>query len=286
MRDRSKLARDAMLRSLEARQQAGFDLYSPICVYDLCEKHGVLVRFHAIGSMEGFYERGAKPRIHLSSLRPLARRAFTCAHELGHHIYGHSSTIDELRDEGAAAMSDDQFLVDAFAGFVLMPTLGLRRAFATRSWELNNASPRQVHAVACEFGVGYATLIQHLAYGVHELNWSRAKDLLRHKPQSIRAAILGELSPRALIVADAKCAAKTIDAEVGMNILLPHNINVESGALVKQANHSEGSLWRAQKAGIAQVTAEENDLAISIRVAREDYVGLAAYRHFEGEDDD
>ncbi len=286
MSDRPKLAHNAMLRSLEARQQVGFDLYSPLCIYDLCEKHGVLVRFHAIGSMEGFYERGAKPRIHLSSMRPLARRTFTCAHELGHHIYGHGSTIDELRDEAADAKSDDEFLVDAFAGFTLMPTLGLRRAFASRGWKLADATPRQMYTIACEFGVGYATLIQHLAYGVRDLNWGRAKDLLREKPQGIRAAILGTLSTNTLLIVDEKSAAKTIDAEVGMQILLPHDAQTEGQALVAMQKHSEGSVWRAQSPGIARISAADGALGVFVRVARDAYSGLAAYRHFEGDDND
>ena len=286
MADRNKMANDAMLRSIEARQQAGFDLHSPICIYEMCEKHRILVRFHSIGSMEGFYERGTKPRIHLSSLRPLARRAYTCAHELGHHVYGHGSTIDELREEDAAAKSDDEFLVDAFAGFTLMPTLGLRRAFAARHWKFESASARQMFVVACEFGVGYATLVQHLAYGVRELSWGRAKELLSEKPQGIRAAILGEISPKPLVVVDKFCAAKALDTEIGMSVFLPPDVAVEGAALERVGEHADGVLWRARTPGVARPAAPDGQFAVFIRVAREAYQGLAAYRHFEDDDND
>ena len=115
------LVTQGMQASIAARTRAGADLKSPICVYALCEAHGVTVRFNDI-SMEGMYDRSPKPRIHLSALRPLARRAFTCAHELGHHVFGHGSTIDELRDDHAknAERPPAEIIADAFGAFVLM----------------------------------------------------------------------------------------------------------------------------------------------------------------------
>ena len=97
---RKRLVMQGMQASITERTQAGIDLKSPTCIYSLCETHGVNVRFNDI-NMEGMYDRQPKPRIHISALRPLARRAFTCAHELGHHVFGHGSTIDELRDDHA-----------------------------------------------------------------------------------------------------------------------------------------------------------------------------------------
>lgn len=80
------------------------------------------------------YQRGTPQRIHLSSLRPLARRAFNCAHELGHHLLGHGSSIDELRENQLVRPWDvpDEYSADTFAAYALMPTLGLRNAFAKR----------------------------------------------------------------------------------------------------------------------------------------------------------
>lgn len=97
---RKTLVMQGMQASIEARVKAGLDLKSPACIYGLCEAHKVAVRFNDI-NMEGMYDRAPKPRIHVSALRPLARRTFTCAHELGHHVFGHGSTIDELREDQA-----------------------------------------------------------------------------------------------------------------------------------------------------------------------------------------
>lgn len=126
---RRALATQAMHAAAATRAKARLDQGSPICVFGLCETLGVTVRFNSI-NMEGMYQRGARPRIHLSARRPLSRRAFNCAHELGHHVFAHGSSIDELRENAKVQPREDpkEFLADTFAGFTLMPVIGLRRA--------------------------------------------------------------------------------------------------------------------------------------------------------------
>ena len=96
---RTDLAKRALEKSLEIREEYGYDFRSPLCVYELADRARVTVRFVDDVSMEGVYASLAKPKILISSLRPAGRRAFTCAHELGHHFFGHGSTIDELKED-------------------------------------------------------------------------------------------------------------------------------------------------------------------------------------------
>jgi hypothetical protein len=37
----------------------------------------------------------------------MPRRAYDCAHELGHHVFGHGSSIDELREDAKAQPWED-----------------------------------------------------------------------------------------------------------------------------------------------------------------------------------
>ena len=165
---RTQLARQALEKSLEVREEYGYDFRSPLCVYDLSDCAGVKVQFVNDVSMEGVYAALAKPTILLSSLRPLARRAFTCAHELGHHVFGHGSTIDELRDGFQSGMSSsNEFLADTFAGFILMPAQGVKRAFSTRGLAATTATPEDIYTVASSFGVGYETIIGVVHAGKH-----------------------------------------------------------------------------------------------------------------------
>jgi hypothetical protein len=108
-----------------------------------------------------------------------------------------------------------EFLADTFAGFILMPIIGLRRAFAARGWTPETATPAQIFTIACEFGVGYATLLTHLSAGVNMLSCGRGTVLQRVTRKALRMNLLGTLmTPEPLIVADRHRAAPTLDAEV------------------------------------------------------------------------
>jgi Zn-dependent peptidase ImmA (M78 family) len=289
--NRRALATQAMQAAAATRAKAKLDQAGPICIYGLCETLGVAVRFNNI-NMEGMYQRGRPPRIHLSARRPLPRRAYNCAHELGHHVFGHGSSIDELREDAKAQPSEDpkEFLADTFAGFILMPIIGLRRAFSVRGWTPETATPAQIFTIACEFGVGYGTLLTHLSAGVNMLSRGRTAPLQRITPKALRMDILGALTPEPLIVADRHRAAPILDAEVKTLLLLPPGTEARGGGLAFERDLAAGRLFRAAKPGIFQ--ASSGDWAVFVRVAPVQknepygYVGLAQYRHLEEDPDE
>lgn len=289
--NRRALATQAMQAATATRAKAKLDQVGPICIYGLCETLGVAVRFNNI-NMEGMYQRGVPPRIHLSARRPLPRRAYNCAHELGHHVFGHGSSIDELREDAKAQPWEDpkEFLADTFAGFILMPIIGLRRAFSIRGWAPETATPAQIFTIACEFGVGYATLVTHLSAGVNLLSRGRAAVLQRVTPKALRMDFLGAPTPEPLIVVDHHRAAPTLDAEVKTQLLLPPSTEVAGGGLVFARDLPAGHLFQAVKPGIFQATAGE--WAVFVRVAPIQknepygYIGLAQYRHLEEDPDE
>jgi Zn-dependent peptidase ImmA (M78 family) len=284
--DRRVLANRAMQAAVATRTKAKLDQHSPVCIYALCETLGVAVRFNNI-NMEGMYQRAAPARIHLSARRPLPRRAYNCAHELGHHIFGHGSSIDELREDAKEHPWEDpkEFLADTFAGFTLMPIMGLRRGFAVRGWAPETATPIQMFRIACDFGVGYGTLLTHLSVGVNMISRARVGALQRATPKTLRAEILGALAPEALIVADRHRAGMAIDVEVKMLLLLPPGTEVTGRSLIFERDLPSGRLFRAIRPGIVQASAEAGWAAF-VRIAPEAYVGLAQYRHLEEDPDE
>lgn len=284
---RKALVMQGMQASIAARTKAGVDLKSPTCVYGLCDVHRVTVRFNDI-NMEGMYDRVPKPRIHVSALRPLARRAFTCAHELGHHIFGHGSTIDEMQDQQSNSdeRHPNEVLADAFAAFVLMPTLGLREAFNRRGLDPNTASGTDIYAIACNFGVGQSTLVNHLAYGIGIMNAAQRAALGQVTPKMIRTGLLGEIVPEPLTVADLHWNSPTLDAEEGALLLLPAGVVVDTTILMPQRDVTAGRVFRTMKPGITRVVIPGTSWATYVRVAPRKYVGLARYRHLEDISDD
>ena len=285
---RRALAQRAMEESIRIRTGVGLDLRGPLDVYALCQRLGVSVRFVPI-SMEGLYKRGDPPRILLSALRPPGRRVFTCAHELGHHVCGHGFTVDQILEEsrGGGPLSPQEFLVQTFAGFLLMPTLGVRRAFTERGWSATGATPAQLYTVACSFGVGYTTLVHHLAYGLEMLPDRAAHDLLRVPVPRIRRELLGQASSAPLIVADQHWALPTVDAEAGTRLLLPCGTELVDGSQVEhRGDLPSGRLFEAVRLGIARVACPGTPWTVFVRVSRRQYVGLAQYRHLEDDEPD
>jgi len=281
------LAEEAKQKAIDVRMDAGLDLKSPVCIYALCAKLGIKVRFVDI-SMEGIYLRDAEPKILVSALRPLVRRTFTCGHELGHHAFGHGSTIDALIEdlEGERAFQPEEFLADSFAGFLLMPIIGVRKAFASRGWVAESATPEQVFTVACEFSVGYETLTIHMAYALKMITPLRANILLKTKPKAIREQILSQSTPFPLIIADAQWVPPTIDVEVGSQLLLPSNAQPASDLIKVQSAHPKGRLFTAVRPGIVRVHCPGAEWAVFVRVSPYQFVGLSEYRHFEDLDDE
>jgi Zn-dependent peptidase ImmA (M78 family) len=277
----------AMQAAISARLQADLDLKSPLCIYKLCEAHRVVVRFNEI-NMEGMYDRTPRPRIHLSALRPLARRAFTCAHELGHHVFGHGSTIDELREDQAESdrQQPNEVLANAFAAFVLMPTLGIREAFAKRRLTPGNASAIELYAIACNFGVGQATLVNHLAYGIQAISTARRAQLGQITPKMIRTELLGSSVSEPLTLADEHWNSQTLDMEQGALALLPSGVVVDTTLLMPERDLPMGRLFRAISTGITRVVIPGTAWATYVRVAPHRYVGLARFRHLEECSDD
>lgn len=289
--NRRTLATQAMQAATATRAKAKLDQTRPICIYGLCETLGIVVRFNNI-NMEGMYQRGIPPRIHLSARRPLPRRAFNCAHELAHHVFGHGSSIDELREDAKEHPWEDpkEFLADTFAGFILMPIIGLRRAFSVRGWSPETATPAQIFTVACEFGVGYATLLTHLSAGVNMLSRGRASAMRRVTPKALRAEILGALTREPLIVVDQHRNAPTLDAEVKTLLLLPPGAKVTGGGVAFERDLEAGRLYRAIKPGIFQASVGEWAVFVRVAPIQESepygYVGLAQYRHLEEDPDE
>ena len=234
-------------------------------------------------SMKGNYFQDAEPLIFISVLRPFPRRAFTCAHELGHHVFGHGSTIDHLTEEAELEkiFQPDEFLVDSFAGFMLMPILGVRKAFSSRGWNAKTATPEQFFTVACNFGVGYGTLITHMTYSLGEIDKVKAKELLRFGPKAIREKVLGYSSDSSLVIVDENWLMPTVDVEVGTDILLPSEVQVTDKCVELIGKTDEGYIYRAVHPGIDRLFRPSANWAAFIRVSREQFVGLSQYRHLE-----
>lgn len=286
---REDLARQAVARAASVRDRFDVPMAAAVNVIDLCienYKPKIVVRFQDI-SMEGVYLREPRPEIWLG-LRPLVRRVYNAAHELGHHEFVHGSTFDELQgeDEDAATRPFDpnEFLANTFASYLLMPRVAVAHAFTIRNWKAETATPVQCFTVACSLGVGYLTLAKHLAYGLRlppERIW---RDLVDAKLPVIRRDLLGAQAQSRLTIIDRHYTLKTVDTEVGAVVLMPPGTEMEHGRVATVEEAPCGRLFHIRKPGMVRAYSKDGNWAVTVRAMADKYVGLAWCRHLEREE--
>jgi len=156
--------------------------------FQVAEMRGCEIRFMSLPSLEGVYSPTPKSVIVLGSQRPAGRRAFTCAHELGHHEFKHGARIEELNaSRFQASKNPDEFVADMFGAFLLMSQGSIRRALKDRQIQPDRFQPGHAFGLASFFGVGYSTLIEHMTWTLRLLQPKQRETLLKIQPKELKA---------------------------------------------------------------------------------------------------
>jgi len=256
---------------------------APVAVCDLCEREGLEVRFLEIPSFEGLYSKTDPPCILLSSLRPFGRQNFTCAHELGHHCFKHGEHLDVLVENSLDpnAKDTDEFIADRFAATLLMAHLAIDFGFNARGWKASRGYPHEYYVVASWLGVGYTTLINHLAYTLKGISSKVAEQLKLVKPKDIRSELLGNDCRDNLILLDEQWLGRAVDIQVGDTVILPSGSTVE-GSSIEPINQGESkSVVVGRRPGISRVEVTGSKWSVYVRVSRNNYVGRSIFRFLE-----
>lgn len=274
----------ATLKADEVRQHFDLDMFQPINVFDACIELGITVTFVNI-NMEGMYikKNGRRPTILLSNQRPIPRRFYTCAHELGHHVFNHGTKIDGLNEQtsGSSHYDHDELLVDTFAGALLMPVAGVQAEFVKRNWNIKNATPIQFYIVCSVFGTGYQSLITHCKFN-KLISVAKADSLLTLTPSKILEGIFPSHSNNSHFkIIDSESELSTIDLEVSNYIFLPKEAVIEGDHLQFRQETYAGTAYSAVKPGIVRVTSSDGSINSYVRIQNFQYSGHAEYRHLE-----
>jgi hypothetical protein len=284
MSTRGELARQGLRGALETRRRAKVSKADPICVYDLAERLGVEVRFCSGNSFGGMYAKASKTVL-VPALRPPGRQAFTCGHELGHWYFGHGNQIDELNAiEHNSGGTPQERLVNIYGGYLLMPPWAVKDAFARREWKPAECSPVQFYAVACQLGVGYETLVQHLRWSLALIAPGLAYELLKTGPKQLRELLLGHDGARHLVLADRAWTKVAVDLQVGDKVILPDGVRLEGKSALIVERREVGTVVEGLRPGITRAEISEDSWSIFVRVSRKDFVGRSTFRHLEDPD--
>lgn len=285
---RRDLAFDAMAGAMQVRQEAGARLVDAIDIFDLAENRGVEVRFVDIPSMEGMYRKQSPPTILVSAHRPPGRQAFTVAHKLGHHYFKHATCIDELLANRAAPRSfqPGEYLADCFAGFLLMPKSTVGGAFARRGWDPAACTAEQTYVVAGWLGVGYTTLVHHMAATLRLMPQAHAAALAKADLKRVRRSILGIDARHGLVVVDLPWAGRAIDIQVGDVILVGRDVASSGTCVLQEREGTRGTLFVGVAPGVGQLHDSATGWSSYVRVRRRPYIGRSIFRHLEDPDDE
>jgi hypothetical protein len=255
-----------------------------VCPFDVAEGLEVPVRLVALASLEGMYSPSPRPTIFVSVERPPGRRRYTCGHELGHHVFGHGTRLDELADEAADAWRPEEFVAQRFAAALVMPKLAVDSAFARRHWSIPGATPDRLFVVAQELGVGFTTLIGHLEWTLKCLPRAAADAHRNVRVRSVRERLAGFTVPHDVVVVDQHWGRRTIDVDVGDIVLLPEGAEVDGACASVVATPRHHVL--ASAPGVGRVILDAGRSELLLRVSPRGFTGLARYRHLEEVIDD
>lgn len=278
---REELARKAYSTAISERRRAEIGPASSICIFDLIYKFGIEVRLQNISSMEGLYYNDGNPLILVSSCRPRGRMAYNCAHEYGHHVFGHGSRVDEVLDSSSKKKWDkDEFLAECFAGFLLMPKLAVCKAFTVRGWKFNECTPEQAFAVSGYMGVGYKSLLTHMHRSLRIISSSHFKLLNKISTKKLKTRLIGFEHTGEVILSDKYWGEKPVDICVGDILILPPQTITDETCLQLVEAKPDKLIYRATSQGIDRAQNELEDWASHVRVSRVHFEGLVQYRHF------
>jgi Zn-dependent peptidase ImmA (M78 family) len=279
------LARQALRTALETRRSAGIERNRPVCIFDLAERLGIEVRFRPEKSLEGMYVRSSSGLILVSAYRPPGRQAFTCAHELGHHVFGHGTKVDEYIEASNKDQHErEEIIANLFAAYILMPSAVVSHAFLSRGWGVEFPSDIQVYEVSCYLGVGYETLVNHMCWSLELITPEHRRLLLKSTPKSIQHQLIGCPCEGEVLAVQSSWLGRAIDIQVGSVILLPFRVQIEGASIVICPRSGEFA-YKGARPGISRIESACQGWSAFVRVSRKNYIGRSTFRHLEDPDE-
>jgi len=283
MERRKDLARKGLTEALRLRQHHKMELHEALCPYDLADKLGVRVYFDdSMPSMEAAYFSDEPPKIIVTSLRPFGRMAYSCAHEIGHHVFGHGIHVDQkLENPEKIELSREEFLAEVFAGFLLMPNLAVRHGFSKRGWSYVDCMPKQVFVVAGWLGVGYTALVNHMCHSLGLITFGKAKELSKVPVKTTKRDLVGEELRENVFWVDRHWIGRPIDVQVGDIIIAEEGLGLEGNVAEPVSVETAKQTFKGVRPGIGRLSAADGSWAAFLRVSRREYKGWGRYRHLE-----
>ena len=181
----------ARLKAAHVHKDMGIDPAERVDVFGAIRDADLLLAFEPMPRLSGAYFE-AERAILVNSNHPLARQRFTGGHELGHFVFGHSSSIDPLTEPlarwgTAGAWPPEEKLAEAFSAWFLMPKT-LVSATLEQMGVDRPIEPADVYALALRMGTSYSATARHLP-NLRLATGPQVKHWLSTPPAEIKIAL-------------------------------------------------------------------------------------------------
>ena len=285
MRLTDRLGLRAVREAARVRSDQGIEPAATACPFDIAERLGIVVWLKALPSLEGMLTPGPPATAVLNVERPWGRIRHTCAHEIGHLVFGHGLRLDEVDHGRRPGWHPHEFVADRFAAALLMPKLVIASALVRRGWTAASLTPTQAFSLAQDLGVGYRNLVAHLERTLRMIT-PGAAGALRSAGRSLRVLrcrLAGFEPPHDVFPVDEHWGDRPVDMETGDVAVVPRN-TLFCGSCALRADDPTPHI-RGVAPGEGYLMLRHRPDRLRVRVSRRDFTGLARYRHLPEYDD-
>ena len=170
----------------------------PVDVYDAIRRSNLWLMFQPLDGLFGTYQQseGAAGVVINVKVHPALQR-FTAAHELGHHVLGHSDSMDPENHIGGFTNLESQELdAQFFAAEFLMPIAAVNSIASELDISKNSIDAIGVYQMSLRLRTSYQATVTRL----QTLQWygkARANKLRRVTPATIKRGMLRNPLPDA-----------------------------------------------------------------------------------------
>jgi Zn-dependent peptidase ImmA (M78 family) len=181
----------ASMQAVRLHQTLQTPYDQPVDVFMLAQRLGLWLVAQPLDKAFGFYLREQQAAgMVLNSQHPETLQRFTCAHEIGHHVLGHTSHTDDastLQRMSDLALQEHQAQV--FAAALLMPGPLVNRTL-NRLGITGPLRPADIYAASRDMAVSYTAALWGLT-ALSKINAATAADLARKGPRPAKNALRG-----------------------------------------------------------------------------------------------
>lgn len=256
--------------------------HMPICPYALCDAMGFDLRFIRVPSFEGMYVAEMN-KVLISAERPEGRKRFTCSHEIGHHVLGHGTVIDEILTHGSDKQEEQE--ADFFASMLLMPSSAVTRILNRNQVSAENLTPAGAYTLSKYFGVSYKAFLIHIYSNLHLIAYRQYQTLNNAKLPDIRRSICGLETKNQIFKIGSWWDEKSIEMEVGDIIVSTTSLSID-GPMILQKKSTEGHyIYEATGPGITRIC-DGSEWSCFTKISRYKFQGLYQYKYEEEEEDE